>query len=206
MESKKIFFSDRLIKTGKKVEVKGKGKGTLFPYIFHFFNWKCVALDDGKVEERQRVVGQISRGGVGWTRGNRLAVVEPWRGKRGCCSKNGRMNQEFPYVIAAIIASSNWCRRSLGRWWSHPWLVAITKLYFLFIFLHVRDVERLKRHKLERYFAADAGVARVSAIWSSNFALFPYCPTLPIQSNQIVKLFIDFLNHLLNFQSVTPVY
>lgn len=42
---------------------------------------------------------------------------------------------------------------------------------FFSFFLHDRDVERLKRHKLERYFAADAGVARVSAIWSSNFAL-----------------------------------
>lgn len=42
---------------------------------------------------------------------------------------------------------------------------------FSFFFLHDRDVERLKRHKLEKYFAADAGVARVSAIWSSNFAL-----------------------------------
>lgn len=80
--------------------------------------------------------------------------------------ENGRMNQEFPYVIAAIIASSNWCRRSLGRWWSYK----ATK-FFLFFFLHDRDVERLKRHKLEKYFAADAGVARVSAIWSSNFAL-----------------------------------
>lgn len=45
------------------------------------------------------------------------------------------------------------------------------QVFSFFFFLHDRDVERLKRHKLEKYFAADAGVARVSAIWSSNFAL-----------------------------------
>lgn len=50
-------------------------------------------------------------------------------------------------------------------------VVAQSYQVFSFFFLHDRDVERLKRHKLEKYFAADAGVARVSAIWSSNFAL-----------------------------------
>lgn len=89
MESKKIFFSDRLIKTGKKVGVKGKGKGTLFPYIFHFFNWKCVALDDGKVEERQRVVGQISRGG-GW-----MDSWKPVSGRRTVTWKTGMLLEKW---------------------------------------------------------------------------------------------------------------
>lgn len=151
--------------------------------------------NDGKVEERQRVVGQISRGcwmGSTWkpVTGHRTVT---W--KTGMLLENGRMNQEFPYVIAAIIASSNWCRRSLGRWWSHPPSTrrdhkAARTSFFFFIFLHVRDVGRLKRHKLERSISRQMRGWRVSVQYGRQ--TWPSFHIVQLfRSDQIVELFID---------------
>lgn len=73
--------------------------------------------------------------------------------------EHDRMNQEFPYVIAAIMVPSNWCQHASPT--TQPAILSPMRrermLFFFRYFTrgltHIIEggVERLKRHKLERY-------------------------------------------------------
>lgn len=89
-----------------------------------------------------------------------LAIYE----KSKTVIEHDRMNQEFPYVIAAIMVPSNWCHRASPYCTTRSFVPDITRTYAEFFFFplsilyartltHVAGggVERLKWHKLERY-------------------------------------------------------
>lgn len=104
---------------------------------------------------REFIVWKIERGG-NWSVGSEALTIYV---KSGAVIEHDRMNQEFPYVIAAIMVPSNWCHRASPT--SHRSLQFCSRCdesvcffrYFTRGLTHIIEggVERLKRHKLERY-------------------------------------------------------